>query len=70
MKFLNLNKPIFILIFRNNEGENYEYTTLKINLNKFYEIHSNFSSYIITKKNEGVIDMTKMIIYKKHLKLT
>ena len=50
-KFLTLNKPIFMIVFKNNDDVGYEYKTIQINLVKFYTLQKKIFNYILESGN-------------------
>ena len=49
-KFLTLNKPVFMLVFKNNDNIGYEYKTIHINLEIFYKLQQKILNHIISER--------------------
>jgi hypothetical protein len=55
-KFLTLNKPVFMLVFKNNDTIGYEYKTIHINLEIFYKLQQKILNHIISVRDGGGTD--------------
>jgi hypothetical protein len=52
-KFLNINKPIFFMIFKNSNDQFFQFEQIKINLSNFYDIQRKYLEELVRQDDKS-----------------